>query len=794
MYMCRRYLTALLLLLAALPWCGGAEPLKLEVEAEPAEFPAGGWTQVAIRVNREVDRRDIKLPKHPRAKWHPERSGVSRNYSIVNGKSSRSMTYTLPLSSDTPGVLTLPPVELRLADGTTAKSRRLTLRVLAAGEAPRGAGTPAGRIVVPEGRQGFYAGEEIPVDFELTIPPGLKVRELDFPRMNCDGPVILPDLSGRRTRHPHFLDPARQERDTAEGTAQLFTFRTMLRFMRPGEFELGATETLLAAEPRSRRQPRSRPRFGFGFDDDMDDFFSDPFGAGARRMVVKYPGRKFKILPVPPPPAGSHVLELFGDWRVVPMLSASSARVGDVLELEVRLDGTGSLAGFRPPKLEFPGFRVYPPELKSEPDGRHSIRYALVPLRPGEFELAPEFSLLDMATGRYRTVKAQLSLAVTGSPLADNAAPTPAPRRSAALPTTAAVPKAAPPAVVPPAAVPDVLHRVEAPREPLWRRGVRRGTLIAGVLAAAALFLEIALRRRERRNSPDPAEERRHREVATLIKRLKAGDDVLEILHSGGTEALARTLKLPPGSSAAEIAPHVADPSLRELLAGSDRDAFAPAEQRRHCELAPAGRRELLKLLKRALAVGLLFAVTFALPAAEPGEVRLAAERAVLLAPRDSAARSALAAVANSAGETPAASPAWVRWRDRFRPDEYLTLAGALLGMACFTLAALRRRRRRTAFVISWLFAALTVLALAAAWSQYGPAGGYRGSRAVVTAAKLPLYALPVASGGREVGSLSGGSVAEVLEVEGGFLRLRGSGIEGWCRAGGAERILPAER
>ena len=74
------------LLIAAPSWCGGAEPPKVEIAAEPLEFPAGDWTLVSIRVDREVDRRDIRLPKLERAAWHPERGGISRSLNIINGK------------------------------------------------------------------------------------------------------------------------------------------------------------------------------------------------------------------------------------------------------------------------------------------------------------------------------------------------------------------------------------------------------------------------------------------------------------------------------------------------------------------------------------------------------------------------------------------------------------------------------------------------------------------------------------------------------------------------------------
>jgi|GEM_PF-5755133 len=788
----KRIWLAAALLVAVLPWCGGAEPLKVEVEADPAEFPAGEWTRVSIKVNREVDRRAIVLPKHTRAKWHPEQSGVSHNLSIVNGRSSRSMTYTLPLSSDTPGVLTLPPVEVRLPDGATAKSRPLQVRVLSPGEAPRGAGDPTGRIVIPEGRRGFYAGEEIPVDFELTVPPDGKVRELDYPRMNCDGPVILPDLSRQRTRHPHFLDPERRERDTPEGPAREFVFRTQLRFMRAGNFKLGATQTALAADPRARRRPRSRPRFGFGFDDDMDDFFADPFGGGTRRVVVNYPVRELRILPVPPPPAGTRPLELFGKWRSTVALSASSARVGDVLELEVRLDGSGSLAGFRPPQLDFPGFRVYPPELKREPDGRHSIRYALVPLRPGEYTLDPKFALFDAATGSYRRIDSALRIAVTGSPLA---APTAAPAAPRSAPAKREAPSAPPvrreAATSPPAGsepVPGIGGRV--PGKWLWHRGLVRGVLAAGALGLAALLIEFALRRRDRRKNTSPEAAERRQRVEMLIRRCRRGDDALEILGDGGAEALARALGLFPGVSYAAIAEKVAEPSLRKLLEEADRDAFAPESERRHPPLSPAGRREFVRIVKRLLVV-LLAGAALTLPAADTaGAARLHLERTVLLHPRSAAARRALERTVRELGETPETPAAWRRGRDLLRPDEYLTLAGALLGAALLAVVLLRRKHRRPAFILAWLGAVLAALGAAAAWSQYGPTGGYRDSRAVVTAPELELYALPVA-GGKAVATLKRGAAAEVVETRGAFIRLRAGGSDGWCRASGAERISP---
>ena len=248
----------LLTLLAGALQCGAEAP-ELKVTAELREFPVGDWTRVSITSERELDRGKLELPKIEGAQWHPENAGTSRRVSIVNGRSERSYTYTLPLSATRPGELVIPPFEVRLEDGTTARSKPVRLRVLAAGEAAKGGSVPTGRIVVPGGRSTFYVGEEIPVEFELSVPAEARLRDLEFPRMSCDGPAVLPDLSRERTRHPHFYDPREGERETPEGTVRTLTFRTALRFMNPGSFTLSATEALsVAAPPTSVAPMRAR--------------------------------------------------------------------------------------------------------------------------------------------------------------------------------------------------------------------------------------------------------------------------------------------------------------------------------------------------------------------------------------------------------------------------------------------------------------------------------------------------------------------------------------------------------
>lgn len=747
----------------------GAGPVR--VTADPMEFPAGDWTQVSITFDKEPERDGLSLPKIPGAVWHTERIGQSQSISIVNGRRSRSVSCTLPLSVSKPGALVIPPVEVRFADGTTARSNPLALKVLAPGEAPRRGSGVAARIVLPERRGAFYVGEEIPVVFELSVPETLQVFQCGYPEPVCDGPtVMMPVPRQRRDGHPHFSAPEESFGTAADGgSVRTLAFRTRIGFTRPGTFALSGTEVLVVGK-KSRRT---------AFD---DDFFG--FGLGmtdSRRVTAHYPAVKLELAAVPPPPAGTLPLGIMPEKPGAVTLSAATARVGEPIELQLAL-GAGNALRTALPKLELPGFRVYPAELKSDAAGGRFLRYALVPLQPGEHGVAVAFSAFDPAAGKWQTSGGKFAVAVTGGP---KAAPASVP--GAPAPRTAPTPRAEAPAAdpaVPPPPCPDMRLL------PLAERGIIRGAAAFGILALVAFAVELCRRLRSRR---DPERAARRAEVKLLIRRVESGGSVTDVLSSGGAAALARALGVPETTPPGELAGHVRSPELRTALEQLERDAFAPEPERQEHVLPSAARRELVKLLRRALVV---IAAVMALDAAggRPPEdlprARLAWERMHRLAPRDRSARAALAELGKKLdGEEPERESL----RELFRPDEYLACAGVLLGLALLAAALFRRKCRRTAFAAAWLCAAAGVLAAVLARSQYAENGPYRTDRAVVVAPKVELTALPV-PGSRVVGTLDGGAFVTVVEETGGYLRVRGKGAAGFCPAAAAERVFPAAK
>lgn len=759
----KTFFTAALLLSAMM--LRAAEPL-VSVTASPAVFPAGGSTRVSIAFTKDPGGNGVPLPNVPGGVWHTDRVSRSRNFSFVNGRQSNRLIFTLPLSSGQPGELTIPAFEVRFSDGTTARSEPVKLRVLSPGEAPPPPPGVEARIVLPGTRHEFYVGEEIPVALELDVPARMAVRS-GFPRLECDGPgqAVMPDLSGSGSRHPHFAEPVEGRKEGPRGLLKTLTFRTTLSFMTPGKFTVAATGPLLTEEPR------------------RDDGFEDPFFGGNfglrewRRIDLKYPARQIVVVPVPPPPPGAYPLGM-GGGDIGIGISAHSVRAGEALELEVKLPRSGGRIA--PPALELSEFRVYPPELKTSPDGTRSIRYALIPRRGGEHTLSLGFALFDPATGKWRTAGKEFRIAVTGKVPEDPS------RTNAGAPEPNGHPL-----------LPDDGKTLSLP---LAKRGIVLGVVAFAVLALAALAVELV--RRSRKGGGAAA---RSRAVKKLVRRVKNGENPDSVLAGGGMAALARALGLPEDAPPEDVAERVGDAELASWLLRSERNAFVPEEERSECVMSEAARNKLVKLLKRALVLAACL-VSFAAAGAEcrggagchnagiaarrDGDLpraRLYLERAVLFAPRDGRIRAALNAVEGELG-VPASRP---KLRDRFRPDEYLFASGISLGAAVLAFAVLRKRRKKTAFAAALVLASAGAFLIALACSQHASGAPYGSGRAVVTERKLELSSLPAARGGRPVGTLDGGSAVVIVEERGDFIRVRSGKLDGWCRRGGAERILP---
>ena len=819
------------MLAAVLAWSAAGFEVTLDA---PATAAVGEAVRIRVAGDRQFE---VNLPEVEGAVW--QRGAVGREMRSVNGRVSIALSYVLVPERE--GMLEIPPVTA-MAGGETARTAPAAIRVVAAAErrlpaAESGGGAESaneggiplntavfGQIIAPE-RSVFYAGEEIPLEFKLHLMEGLGIRPLSYPQLGGVENAVFTDYSDRNPDEKWFAPP-RQSSKLLDGRRYaVITFATSCRVMKPGWF----TPSAAAAVGIPRQSGRSGDDW---FGGSMFGFFGS---GGLERVRIAFrPELKLEIRPLPPAPSGVPFCGLIGDWRFTAALSSASGRVGEVTELTVTGSGGTGAETVKAPPLELAGCRVYPPEVRKSA-GRVELKYAIIPLEPGERSLDFAFAWFDSAAGRYETFRTSLPLAVRPGE----------------------APAVAPPVVgaaVEPAVVerPEKVERSDIFYQKPWEAGrirLIRLPLIdnvtiwlwvlgcGGPLAGAAWW---AVVRRLERRSADPRRGRKAR-LAALLRELKTAENPDEILRRDAVGLLADAFGLPPGATAEEVSGKLDNPDDRELIYSLENAGFRPGA----AGLTPEHRRRLLALLRRL--VVLVCALGIALPATagtpesaggnaafddaryeaamadygrgiRPGAVSAAAaynlggacyrmdnlplarlwfERAWRLDPGDDEALANLNVVnrklrlpESGAAGTP--GELLVYCRDRLRPDHYLLIAAAAFALAALLTGMMLSGRPR--FRGGWWgvggLGAVAVLALVCAWSEL--AGPYNAAHAIVTAPSLELRSLPTTAAGRVEAVIPGGATAVVLDRRGDWLRVETGGREGWAAASGVTAVFPS--
>lgn len=828
---------------AALPL--GASGAEVSVAVSPSTVAAGEQVTFSLTMDKRLTE-GLRLPPLENGRWIT--NSVSQRMESINFNTS--YTYEIPIQTEREGTLKIPSFTFRL-DGQEVTTRALEVKVLPPGSQPavQGSGDSVtmkeaafGTIRIPDERRTFYVGEEIPLELNLWLLPALRARLAEYPDLTGLDNVVFRDYSQNNPQMRRF-DRPQERRELLDGRYYgVLTFRTAFRATLPGKLTPGANATVSIVREDGRRARRPRSPF--------DDDFFDSFFARENRVPYRVsfaPGPEITIKALPPAPADCINLGLVGDWEISCRFDQNSGKVGEPLSLNITAVGDGTPETFATPKLTLPGFRVYPGEVKkSSPDSRSRIelKYAIIPLEPGEKNISLKFATFRPATGEYVRHNFDLKLPVLKSD-----------RK-----ISAAVSDSAPATETERAAVPEPeVEKIPAPREELFYLKAEPGSgvalplirnrigwillfLLGGPLAA--ILIEWRFRRRERLEH-DPEFARRtalRHKLPQLLKRLRQEGDVAPALRDEAVPFLAEAFHLPPGAGASEVADKIEDRELADLFRSLEAESFKPAgSEQTPVTLTPKLRSRLTTLLKRlslfALTVVALTAVAAGVaPAAfnaafEKGDFKAAAahyekqlnpaepapnvlynlasahyrlgdlararlefEQAHLLAPRDSETLENLNLVnrklvqpeIGTAG-TPGALLTWCR--DRLRPDDYLTIAAAMFAVLCLAFALRRTLRRNTLIVVESAATALLMLSLAAATAQ--AVGPYNPDRAIIIGSTLELRSLPAAASGRVEATIPGGSTAFVVERRGDWVRLRVNGRDGWAPVDQVKLIFP---
>lgn len=807
-----------------------AAELTVSLELVRPTVRMGEYIQLALSSNKKISRIDFPVVKD--AVWAKNiQYNQVRN---INGKT----TYIriLALSPEKTGSVTIPSFKVH-AGGETASAPGVKIRVLdrtvPGGENDKSvkiSDVVKGVISILPARSALYAGEEITLNCDLLVDERAAgaIRVNYYPELLNVGNALFTtwEVRGGKVR---FVSGRPQQITGNDRTFLRYRFTAVCRVLKPGPFDPGAVMRVGVVQSRSGRNedPFGDP-FGDGF---FDSFFSsarvEPYTVEFKKAPV------VEIKALPPVPAGVINTGLVGKWQISGAVSGSSLRQGEVAELKVLFSGSGSPDSFITPRLELPGFRVYPPEVVKK-SGSVSVKYAVIPLEPGEREIKLCPGTFDPVSGKWNSRELVFKTAVAKGIAVS------APAKSVLPPPVKAPADSASPEPETTGAMP--MHYQKNASGSMVKTPLVANSLFWMILFAAgfpviALILESRFRKIEREsNSP---EIQRKREVgktmAELVRELKKHGDTPEFREKL-IPLLGESLGLSAGATAGEIATHVEDPELRRYFADLDSAAFLPGNT--EITLSATGKKALVKLMKTffllLLAAGTAFSLAGAgvneefnrgnYKAAADGymksavkgnkyspdmlynygncqyhlgnlpEARYALQLASLLRPWDREIRSNLdsvnARMFQNEDRSGSFSAMLRSLRDQLRCDNHILLASFFWGALWILWSFRRKLNSNTFFSLAGCLALFMMISVISAVTQLNST--YSENRITVVAPEIEMRTLPGVRSGKVETTIAGGGDGELLRSDpSGFSLVRINGREGWVDSKALRKTLP---
>ena len=316
-------------------------------------------------------------------------AGTSRQFQLANGARISSYTFNILVTPLKPGNYTLSPIQVRHKSGLL-KPKPLTLRVLPAGEQPKGSNALSQYAYVRllPTKTTAYVGEVIPIEIQLHYIDGVNVQ---MPELIADGFNVAA-----------FPKHTQSRMQKGNQIYQVLTFRTAAVPVKAGELQLGPVKQSMVLRVRQKQNRRSP------FNDPFDGFFNryqqKPVNLEAKAQPITV-----KPLPNATKPASFN--GAVGRYTMQANLSPLEVTVGDPVTVNVRISGQGAIESLNLPKLNWPGFKSYEPSVttkKENPLGLLGSRIFEQVVIPENDKIAEvpriEFSFFDPVTTRYRVL------------------------------------------------------------------------------------------------------------------------------------------------------------------------------------------------------------------------------------------------------------------------------------------------------------------------------------------------------------------------------------------------------
>lgn len=346
-------------------------------------------------------------------------TSTSSNISMVNGRTSMSVTYTFTylLQAQKEGTFEIPSASVSV-DGRRYSSNKITIKVVkgSAGQAggqPGAGGRNSGKGDAEIGANDVfikaYASNSAPLQGE-----GIVVTYKIFTKVPI-GQIEIRKLSSFSGFWSQNLmkenDKLQQSRQVVDGVEyNVAEIRKIALFpLKSGALTIDPLELTCVAQVR--RQTRTRTGDPF-----FDDFFNDAFfntGVANVEKNLKSNPLTINVRALPPDNKPADFSGAVGVFTFKSEIDKTRLKTNEAVTLKLAISGKGNIQLIEKLDVIFPpDFEAYDPKVSSNIQttaggvtGSQTFEYLLIPRKPGKFSIKPvSFSYFDLDKRRYVTL------------------------------------------------------------------------------------------------------------------------------------------------------------------------------------------------------------------------------------------------------------------------------------------------------------------------------------------------------------------------------------------------------
>lgn len=333
--------------------------------------------------------------------WGPQ-TGSSSSISIVNGKTTKSSsyTYTYVLTASAEGQYTIPSATASVKGGKIT-SKQVAIKVVKGSasqqsQASSGSGSAQTRsagvssddifLRLNLNRRNVVLGESITAELKL------------YQRVSIAGfeDVHFPSFTGFWSQETFSASQVEFHReaigDEVYNVALLRSYELIPQ--QTGDLLIDPAEIVCLVNVRTQRAPQSI----------FDSFFQDDYSTLRKRVAT--PSQTVHVSALPQPQPASFCGGV-GRFTFDAALTRDSIAAHDAASLIIKVGGKGNLSLIEAPKVHFPAdFDTYDVKV-SEKDGKRVFEYPFIPRSHGSFDIdGLDFTYYDTASKAYRTLSA----------------------------------------------------------------------------------------------------------------------------------------------------------------------------------------------------------------------------------------------------------------------------------------------------------------------------------------------------------------------------------------------------